>query len=71
MKLVRNGPYVAGRIYSAFGFPMAEVNGVSAGVHQVWVSGEFITEDEYNRLMANPPDDPMTPHDPRTTPPAF
>jgi hypothetical protein len=70
-RLVRKGPWVGSRIYVRFGMLVAEINGAPADVDRVWTSGQEITEDEYLRLVANPPNDPMTPIDMNAKPPVF
>ncbi len=58
MQLVRNGVFVAARIFYRLGMLCGEINGKDAPVEQVWVSGELITEAEFNDMMENPPTDP-------------
>lgn len=60
MRLVRKGPWVGARIYRSalFGDLRATINGHDVDVFDVWTSGERISEDDYNWLIAHPPADP-------------
>lgn len=51
MRLVKNGPYVAARIYLRLGILAAEINGEPAEVDRVWTSGELIDEARHNELL--------------------
>ena len=61
MRLVKNGPGVAARIERKLGFLVATVNGAPADVDIVWTSGDFIDENMWNILAAEPPADPHRP----------
>jgi len=52
MRVKRGGPWMAARIWSAFGMLMAEINGEPAAPERVWHSGDRIDEREYDMLLA-------------------
>lgn len=54
MQLVRNGVFVAARIFHRLGMLVGEINGKSADPLQIWHSGSFITQDEYELMMQHP-----------------
>lgn len=58
MQLVRHGVYVAARIFHRLGVLTAEINGSPADPFQVWHAGDFITAEEYRRMMQKPEPNP-------------
>ena len=61
MQLVARGPYVAARIERRLGILVATINGVPADVDYVWTSGDFVSDEQYEILLADPPSDPYRP----------
>lgn len=61
MRLVRKGPWVPARIrMSAFTGLVAEIMGAPADVDDVWTSGQFISQDDYEWMMDHLPTSPFT-----------
>ena len=58
LQLVRNGVFVAARIFNRLGTLAAEINGKPADPFQVWHGGDLITEEQYARMMETPEPDP-------------
>lgn len=69
MRLVKGGPAVAARIHHGFGLWWASINGAvcgspavdpvaAAGVFRIWTTGTRIFRDEYDALIAIPPEFP-------------
>lgn len=58
MQLVRNGVFVAARIFHRLGMLSGEINGKPADPMQIWHAGTFVTEDDYHRMMRHPEPDP-------------
>jgi|SRR5579859_5385917 len=58
MRLVRNGVFVAARIFHRLGMLAGEINGQPADPMQIWHAGDFIDEAEYEQMMRNPEPNP-------------
>jgi hypothetical protein len=58
LQLVRNGVFVAARIFHRFGVLSAEINGKPADPFQVWHGGDLITEEQYTLMMETPEANP-------------
>jgi hypothetical protein len=63
MRLVRRGPWVAARIWRARfgGYLHGSINGQPASPDRIWGLAEAIDEEQYARLMEDPPARPMEP----------
>ena len=69
MRMVKNGPYVAARIYLQLGILAAEINGDPADVDRVWTSGERIHPADWEKMARHP--DPGAAIDFKTMKPSF
>lgn len=58
IRVVRNGPWCAARIWSVMGILQAEIGYQSAPVEDVWLYGERCTDAEYFRLRDHPAEKP-------------
>lgn len=58
MQLVRNGVFVAARIFHRLGMLVGEINGAAADPIDIWHAGTLIDEAEYEIMMKNPEPNP-------------
>jgi hypothetical protein len=59
MRLVSDGVWLAARIFWRLGSLAAEINGQEADPFQVWHAGNFISEEQYWRMMEHPEPNPF------------
>lgn len=71
LRIVKNGPPLAARIFKRLGMLCGEINGAEASVDQIWHGGVFITEEQYAEMMETPHPEPSTPIDLGTMEPVW
>ena len=82
IRMIKNGPFVAARIWRRLGMWCASINDIACGaedadpakadgVFRIWTTGTRITKPEYEALLRSPPSSPDLPIDVGSMKPEF